>query len=70
MPRGLPPDFDVDHYVPPEPFDEWEILTWYGRMPDGQPSVVVFRHAGTGRTAHHQHRMLGQIRLGPNDEAR
>lgn len=64
MPKGLPPDFNVEDYVPPEPAEKWEIMTWYGRMPDGQPSVVVFRHADTGRLSHHQHRMLGRTRLG------
>jgi len=65
--KGLPPDFEIANYDPPEPFDGWEILTWYGRLPDGQPSIVVFRHTATGKMVHHQHHMLDRIRLDPKD---
>ena len=68
-PKGLPPDFEVADYDPPQPLEEWEILTWYGRLPNGQPSIVVFRHADTGKMVHHQHRMLDQIRLDPKADS-
>lgn len=63
--KGLPPDFEIENYDPPEPLEDWEILTWYGRLPNGQPSIVVFRQVATGKMVHHQHHLLDQLRLHP-----